>query len=132
MINLQLRHLFYSIRNPKLETTGANTSSIKPLPSCTRTRFFVLKGTLGLPRSSKASSYGSNISLFSSEIGICPISILYKTWTIVCSCCGVAVFKRNGANKQGNQLTVEEEHDCCSLHKTLLQNELRMAVSSLL
>ena len=42
MINLAMRHLFYSIRNPKLETTGANTSSIKPLPSCTRTRFFVL------------------------------------------------------------------------------------------
>ena len=36
-----MRHLFYSIRNPKLETTGANTSSIKPLPSCTRTRLFV-------------------------------------------------------------------------------------------
>ena len=41
MINFAMRHLFYSIRKPKLETTGANTSSIKPLPSCTRTRLFV-------------------------------------------------------------------------------------------
>ena len=42
LIHTRLRHFFYSIRNPKLETTGANTPSIKPLPSCTRTRFFVL------------------------------------------------------------------------------------------
>ena len=34
--------------------------------------------------------------------------------------------------KQSDQLTVEENHDCCSLHETLLQNELRMAVGSLL
>ena len=40
--------------------------------------------------------------------------------------------KETGADKQGNQLTVEENHDCCSLHETLLQNELRMAVGSLL
>ena len=41
-------------------------------------------------------------------------------------------FKETGADKQGNQLTAEENHDCCSLHETLLQNELRMAVGSLL
>ena len=46
MINLGMRHLFYSIRNPKLETKGANTSSIKPLPSCTRTRLFVFLSVL--------------------------------------------------------------------------------------
>ena len=38
----------------------------------------------------------------------------------------------SGADKQGNLLTVEENHDCCSLHEALLQNELRMAVGSLL
>ena len=42
MINFAMRHLFYSIRKPKLETTGASKSLIKPLPSCTRARFFVL------------------------------------------------------------------------------------------
>ena len=36
------------------------------------------------------------------------------------------------ADEQGNQLTAEENHDCCLLHETLLQNELRMALSSLL
>ena len=41
-------------------------------------------------------------------------------------------FKETGADKQGNQLTAEENHDCGSLHETLLQNELRMAVGSLL
>ena len=40
--------------------------------------------------------------------------------------------KETGADKQGNQLTVEENHDCCSLHETLLQNKLRMAVGGLL
>ena len=63
---------------------------------------------------------------------MCPMSILYKTWTSACSCCGVAVVKETGADKQGNQLTAEKNHDCFSLHKTLLQNELRMAVGSLL
>ena len=48
-----------------------------------------------MARLSKASLYGSNVRLFSSEIGMCPMSILYKTWTSACSCCGVAVFKRN-------------------------------------
>ena len=71
MINLPLRHLFYRIKNSKLDTTGANTSSIKPLTSCTRTRFFVLWGTFGLARSSKASLYGSNIRLFSSGMEMC-------------------------------------------------------------
>ena len=80
---------------PNLEKTEANTSSIKPLPSCTRTRFFVLYGTFGLARLSRASLYGSNIRLFSSGMGICLISMLYKTWTSARSCCGVAVFKRN-------------------------------------
>ena len=41
-------------------------------------------------------------------------------------------FKETGADKQGNQLTAEENHDCCSLHETLLQSELKMAVGSLL
>ena len=82
MINLAMCHLFYSIRNPKLETTVANKSSIKPLPSCTRTRFFVLYKTLGLARSSKVSLYDCNIvRLFSSGMEMCPMSILYKTWT---------------------------------------------------
>ena len=49
---LPMLHLFYSIRNPKLDTTGANKSSTKPLPSLTRTRFFVLSGTFGVARSS--------------------------------------------------------------------------------
>ena len=40
--------------------------------------------------------------------------------------------KETGADKQGNQLTAEEKHDCCSLHEILLQNELKMAVGSLL
>ena len=40
--------------------------------------------------------------------------------------------KETGADKQDNQLTAKENHDCCSLHETLLQNELKMAVSSLL
>ena len=40
--------------------------------------------------------------------------------------------KETGADKQGKQLTAEENHDCCSLHETLLQNELRMAVGCLL
>ena len=44
LISLAMRRLFYSIRNPKVETTGAIKCSIKPLPSCTRTRFFVLLG----------------------------------------------------------------------------------------
>ena len=82
MINLAMCHLFYSIRNPKLETTVANKSSIKPLPSCTKTRFFVLYKTLGLARSSKVSLYDCNIvRLFSSGMEMCPMSILYKTWT---------------------------------------------------
>ena len=34
--------------------------------------------------------------------------------------------KETGADKQGNQLTVEENHDCCSLHETLVLNELRL------
>ena len=102
MINLVMRHLFYSIRNPKLETTGANTSSIKQQPSCTRTHFFVLQGTFGLARLSKASLYGSNFRLFSLGMGMCPMSILYKTWTSACSCYEVAVFKKTGADKQGN------------------------------
>ena len=34
--------------------------------------------------------------------------------------------------EQGNQLTAEENHDCCSLHETLLQSELKMAFGSLL
>ena len=93
LIHTRFRHLFYSIRNPKLETTGANTPSIKPLPSCTRTRFFVLQGTFGLAMLSKASLYGSNIRLFSVVMGMCSMSILYKTWTSAWSCCGVAVFK---------------------------------------
>ena len=71
MINLPLRHLFYRIKNSKLETTGANTSSKKPLPSCTRTRFFVLYGTFGLARLSEASLYGSSIRLFSSGMEMC-------------------------------------------------------------
>ena len=95
MINFAIRHLFYSIRNPKFETTGAKKSLIKPLPSCTRTPFFVLQGTSGLAWSSKASLYDCNIRLFSSGMEMCPISILYKTCTSACSCCGVAVFKRN-------------------------------------
>ena len=45
---------------------------------------------------------------------MCPMSTLYKT------------------DKQGNQLTAEENHDWCSLHETLLENELKMAVGSLL
>ena len=48
LISLAMRRLFYRIINPKVETTGANKSSIKPLPSCTRTRFFVLLGKFGL------------------------------------------------------------------------------------
>ena len=60
------------------------------------------------------------------------MSILYKTWTSACSCRGVAVFKRNCADKQGNQLTAKENHDCCSLNETLLQSELKMAVGNLL
>ena len=40
--------------------------------------------------------------------------------------------KVSGADEQANQLTAEENHDCCSLRETLLQNELLMAVSSLL
>ena len=60
------------------------------------------------------------------------MSTLYKTWTSTSSCCGVAVFKETGADKQGKQLTAKENHDCCSLHETLLQNELRMPVGSLL
>ena len=95
MINFALRHLFYSIRNPKLETTGADKSLIKPLPSCTRTRFFVLSGTSGLTRSSEASLYDYNIRLFSSGMEKCPISILCKNWTSACSYCGMAVFQRN-------------------------------------
>ena len=67
--------LIYSIRNPKLETTGANKSSIKPLPACTRTRFFVLLGKFCLARSSKASLYGSNIRLFSSGMEMCKYTV---------------------------------------------------------
>ena len=40
--------------------------------------------------------------------------------------------KETGADEQGNQLTAEENHDCCLLHKTLKPNELMMAVGSLL
>ena len=38
--------------------------------------------------------------------------------------------KETGADEQGNQLTAEENHDCCLLHKTLKPNELMMAVGS--
>ena len=62
---------------------------------------------------------------------MCPMSILYKTWTSACSCCGVAVLEI-GADKQGNQLTAEENHDYCSVYETLLQNELKIAGGSLL
>ena len=62
---------------------------------------------------------------------MCPMGRLYKTWTSAYSCSGVAVFKTS-ADKQGNQPTAEENNDCCSLHETLLQNELKMAVGSLL
>ena len=41
-------------------------------------------------------------------------------------------FKETGADEQGNQLTAEENHDCCLLHETLLLNELMMAVGSIL
>ena len=41
-------------------------------------------------------------------------------------------FKETGADKQGNQLTAEENHDYCLLHEILIQNELMMAVGSLL
>ena len=44
---------------------------------------------------SKASSFDSIIRLFSSEMEMCSISVLYKTWTNAWICCGVAVFKRN-------------------------------------
>ena len=40
--------------------------------------------------------------------------------------------KETGADEQGNQLTAEENHGCCLLHKTLKPNELMMAVGSLL
>ena len=40
--------------------------------------------------------------------------------------------KETGADKQDNQLTAEENPDCCSLNETLLKNELKMAVGSLL
>ena len=32
--------------------------------------------------------------------------------------------------QQDKQLTAEENQNCCSLHKTLLQNELMMAVEN--
>ena len=40
--------------------------------------------------------------------------------------------KETGADEQGNQLTDEENHDCCLLRETLLPNELMIAVGSLL
>ena len=40
--------------------------------------------------------------------------------------------KATGADEQGNKLTAEENHDCCLLHETLLQNELMKAAGSLL
>ena len=40
--------------------------------------------------------------------------------------------RETGADEQGNQLTGEENHGCCSLHETLLLNELMKAVRSLL
>ena len=40
--------------------------------------------------------------------------------------------KETGGDEQDNQLTVEENHDCCSLQETLLQNELMILVFSLL
>ena len=62
-----------------------------------------------------------------------PISILYIRLGLVHV---VLVewlsLKETGADEQGNQLTAEENHDCCSLHETLLQNELIIAVGSLL
>ena len=33
-----------------------------------------------------------------------------------------------GADEQDSQLTAEENQDCCSLHETLLQNELMIVV----
>ena len=40
--------------------------------------------------------------------------------------------KETSADEQGNQLTAEENHDCCLLHETLPPNKLMMAVGSLL
>ena len=40
--------------------------------------------------------------------------------------------KETGADEQGNQLTAEENRDCCLIHEILLQNELKIAVGSLL
>ena len=41
-------------------------------------------------------------------------------------------FKETGADEQGNHLTAEESDDRCLLHEILIQNELMMAVGSLL
>ena len=87
-----MRHIFNSIRNPKLETwTGANKSSIKPLLSCTRTSFFVLQRTLGLARWSKASLCDRNIALIFFGSG----GKWTWIWTSAWISGGVAVFKRN-------------------------------------
>ena len=32
--------------------------------------------------------------------------------------------KDTGPDKQGNQLTVAENHDCCLLHETVFQSEV--------
>ena len=60
------------------------------------------------------------------------MSTLYKTRLVHIVALVQPSLKETGADKQGNQLTVEENHDCCSLHETLLQNQLKMAVGSLL
>ena len=79
--------LWQNVEILSLKQQGANNSLIKSLPSCTMTS--------GLVRSSKISLYNCNNRLFSSEMEMYHTSILYKTWISACSCCGVAVFKRN-------------------------------------
>ena len=151
MINIAMCHVFYTT----LETTGANKSSIKPLPTCTRTRFFVLWRTFGLPGQVNYPLVQGLASLFCNGRLVWPDQVKhpYRTaisayfwgvWKCVpwvyCIRLGLEhivgvewlSLRETGADEQSNQLTAEENHDCYLLHETLLQNKLMKAVTSLL
>ncbi len=105
----------YNIRNRKLLITWVNNSCMKPPPPCTRTCFFVLKGTLGSASLTKVFCTASNFA--------------YLLWTMVCFpwelfkciCCGVAILRRNW---HWWEVQAQEcKKTSTVLHKLLVEND---------
>ena len=131
MINFAMRHLFYSIRNPKLETTRASKSSKNRYPLIQGLTSLFCKGHLVWPDQVKHPYMPTISRSISSGMEMCPIRYYIRLGLMHEFATEWRSLKETGADEQGNQLTAEENHDCCSLHQTLLQNKLMIVLFSL-